>query len=322
MNKINLFWPVYKNLEKEFLNLADYIHFSDDQINTYSMHIADLIIRCAIEIEAISKELYYELGGDRLPVNKDGGKRDLYFDTDCLDLLENKWKLGKKQVIVSATTFYFSDETNKILTPLHKANKRGTSGSKWKAAYQAIKHSRIDSLKKATIKNLLNAMGALYILNLYYRDEHFEVKGDFFSNPVFDNSIGSDVFSIFTYNADSVTVSAHMDDSSITKNENNDLDRSVYIIKFDDSSFENMHECFIDDNINMITNILSNSKIQNFFKSNPNYKLKNVATLCNDADCLDLFKRTVINGKVINSFKNAKKEAVINKQTNIYPTIS
>ena len=46
----NLYWPVYMNLEKEFLELAEYIHFSDDQISTYSMHIADLIIRCAIEI--------------------------------------------------------------------------------------------------------------------------------------------------------------------------------------------------------------------------------------------------------------------------------
>lgn len=26
----NLYWPVHKNLEKEFLKLADYIHISDD----------------------------------------------------------------------------------------------------------------------------------------------------------------------------------------------------------------------------------------------------------------------------------------------------
>ena len=38
----NLYWPVYKNLEKEFLDLANYIHISDDQTDIYSMHIADL----------------------------------------------------------------------------------------------------------------------------------------------------------------------------------------------------------------------------------------------------------------------------------------
>lgn len=64
MSTPNLYWPVYMNLEKDFLELAEYIHFSDDQLNVYSMHIADLIIRCAIEIEAISKELYELLGGN------------------------------------------------------------------------------------------------------------------------------------------------------------------------------------------------------------------------------------------------------------------
>ena len=130
MSNLNLFWPVYKNLEKEFLQLADFIHFADDQTKVYSMHIADLIVRCSIEIEAISKELYLKLGGNPSTVDDNGNKRDLYFDTDCLDLLEKQWKLSKKQVIVSAATFYFSAETNRILVPLHKANKRGTSGSK------------------------------------------------------------------------------------------------------------------------------------------------------------------------------------------------
>ena len=63
----NLYWPVYKNLEKEFLKLADYIHISDDQTSIYSMHIADLIVRCSVEIEALSKELYSSLGGNMTP---------------------------------------------------------------------------------------------------------------------------------------------------------------------------------------------------------------------------------------------------------------
>lgn len=59
----NLYWPVYKNLEKELLKLAECVHFADDQLNVYSMHIADLIVRCAVEIESLSKELYCRLGG-------------------------------------------------------------------------------------------------------------------------------------------------------------------------------------------------------------------------------------------------------------------
>ena len=54
----NMYWPVYKNIEREFLKIAEYINICDEQLKVYSFHIADLIIRCAIEIEAISKELY------------------------------------------------------------------------------------------------------------------------------------------------------------------------------------------------------------------------------------------------------------------------
>ena len=171
----NIYWPVYKNLEKEVLKLADFLHFSDDQTSVYSMHIADLIIRCAVEIEAIAKELYSSLGGNVSPVDANGNARDLYFDTDCLDLLEQSWIIGKKQVTVSSINFYFTEEKNRVLTPLHKANKRGTSGSKCKQPSQAVKHDRRNSLKKGNIENLLNALGALFILNVYYRDESFSL---------------------------------------------------------------------------------------------------------------------------------------------------
>jgi hypothetical protein len=60
---------------------------------------------------------------------RDTGKsRNLYFDTDFLDYLESNWKLSKKKIFVTSPYFYFDKDENIILTPLHKANKMGTSG--------------------------------------------------------------------------------------------------------------------------------------------------------------------------------------------------
>lgn len=320
MSKLNLFWPVYKNLEKEFLQLADCIHFADDQTKVYSMHIADLIVRCSIEIEAISKELYLKLGGNPSPHNN-GTKRDLYFDTDCLDLLEKQWNLGKKQVIVSATTFYFSAETNRIFAPLHKANKRGTSGSKWKQAYQAVKHSRKSSLKMASIENLLHAMGALYILNLYYRDETFDIGRVYMGTNEFDNRVGSDVFSIFIYKATLLSMSPCMDDSCITQQKDNDLDKSIYIIKYDDKSFKEMHESFCNDNEIALNNFNSSPEIAKFLKENPNYKVESINKTCMDAGGVNLFTKIISFSHTRNS-RDTKTEAVINKHIGIYPTLS
>lgn len=80
----NLYWNVYKSLERELLSLAEIIHIDDSQLDVYSMKIADLLIRTTVEIESISKELYFREGGTK-PDDK-----DLYFDTDCLALLESK----------------------------------------------------------------------------------------------------------------------------------------------------------------------------------------------------------------------------------------
>ena len=52
--------------------------------------------------------------------------------------------------------------------------KRGTSSSDWNKAYQAVKHNRVKELHKGNIKNLLHGLSALYLLNLYYKDEKME----------------------------------------------------------------------------------------------------------------------------------------------------
>lgn len=320
MNEINLFWPVYKNLEKEVLKIANYIHFSDDQTKVYSMHIADLIVRCSIEIEAISKELYSKLGGNTNPTNADGSKRDLYFDTDCLELLENNWRLSKKQIMLSASTFYFMKDENKVLTPLNKANRRGTSGSKWKQAYQAVKHSRKVSLKKATIENLLNAMGALYILNLYYREEKFDIGYVYRGTKEFDNSVGSEIFSVFTYKATGLSMKQHMDDSCILNLIGNDIDRSIYIIKYDDKSFKEMERDYSKDHEITMNNFYSSIEISRFLKENPDYEVRTVEETCMDAGGINLLSR-IICSKYQQQNKSMKTEAIINKHTNIYPTI-
>jgi len=44
MDKINLYWAVYKNLEKEILELSYHIHFCDTQCDVFSVQIAEIRI--------------------------------------------------------------------------------------------------------------------------------------------------------------------------------------------------------------------------------------------------------------------------------------
>ena len=65
---------------------------------------------------------------------------------------------------------YFNTPENRIFTPLKNAHKGGTG---WQKAYQSVKHSRVESFdtkakKKPTIRYLIRALAALYLLNVYY----------------------------------------------------------------------------------------------------------------------------------------------------------
>lgn len=241
--KNNLYWNVYKSLERELLAIAEIIHIDDKQLVVYSMKIADLLIRTSVEIESISKELYFREGGTKPDDN------DLYFDTDCLALLESKWHLKNKVVMVSSPILYLEQNENLFFTPLRKAYKRGTSSSDWQKAYQAVKHNREKSLHKGTLKHFIHSLGALYLLNVYYQDQTFDLKSNSNGN-LFDASMGSSVFSIQLYPFPGI-------DASGTYKKNDDFDKCVYLIQATDKTKEITQNALIEFDNKLMEKVLS-----------------------------------------------------------------
>ena len=190
MNRSDMFWQTYLNLEKELLEVSKFIYLTDSrigQLETFSSHIADLLVRTCIEIEAISKELYFDLGGEGIR-----GDSKLRFDVNCLKQVDIKCKTHKKVVMVTCPYFDFVKEENKSFRPLKEAHKR--QGTDWERAYQALKHDRYSSINQGTVKNFIHALGALYLLNIYYRDVRLYSK--FLEVSKLDLSLGSSVFSV------------------------------------------------------------------------------------------------------------------------------
>lgn len=417
--KPNQYWPAYKNLEEEVLKLSDCIYFSDEQINTFSKFIADLLVRCSVEIEAISKELYYILFKDEkvnneiqstlnkiqainnkikaeenkdksdiselqlsanqvqiaadetqkiadetqkmadetqkmadkkqaeeiveqseqcqdyaqktsmenqvksnewqkaaaevqqlanktqklaneaqkfvqtvlsqnkqteeeeqevkkqvlacvqnsqkiatdahnVPLEKEEFLADpknvknmktgkIKFDSQCLHLLEQKWCLSKKQVVIYTSNFYFNDIQNRILTPLLNADKLGKHGCEWKQAYQAVKHDRMSCLRQATVKNLLNALGALYILNLYYRDKAIDISRiynniDGYRINGINRYSNSEIFATYCYAAFEISSKDERYNLTLALSETDILSKSIYVRKYNNVDLVTLHE--------------------------------------------------------------------------------
>lgn len=203
MNKSDIFWQTYLNLEKEVIEVSRYIFITDEitvrkdgaettqaydaQLNTFSPHLADLLVRCCVQIEAISKELYHANGG-----TKPRGDKTLFFDEDCLKLIDMKWATHNKRVLVVAPFFNLTKDENRVLRPLKEAHKR--SGTYWGKAYQAVKHDRFASLKYGNVKAVLHALAALYLLNVYYRNESWVVPYKDLRKT--DYSLSSSIFAV------------------------------------------------------------------------------------------------------------------------------
>ena len=317
MKEYNSFWPVYKNLEDETLQLAKYINFSDDQLKVYSMYIANLIIRVVIEIESLSKELYKINGGPEV-MDENNKPRDLYFDTDCIEYLNNIWGICNREIMVSCINFNFIKEENIILKPLKRANKMGTSSSKWNKAYQAVKHDRKNSIKEGNIENLIKGLGALYILNLYYKDETLNYK--FNNENFFDNRLGSDIFAVSCADASKASIGIDHGDTSINKEEREKLDTCVYVIKYTDTSWEEMHKELIDYNQSIITEITKKPEFQKKLSK----KITNSSTTIEKAvkELISEMQNEYIKHnppiKLGRMISNGKKEVVLNKRQVIY----
>lgn len=306
-----LYWSVYKNLERELIDLSRQIHFDDNQLSVYSVKIAELLVRCSIEIESISKDLYFQNGGT--PIE---GK-DLYFDTDCLEFLEVKWLLSKKVVQVSASSFYFEKDENLILTPLYKANKRGTSGADWKKAYQAVKHNRSQNLSNGNLKNLIRALAALYLLNIYHRNEDKFDIGCLNNKKSFDSSLGSELFSIKMSRVDFLDSTGEVDYAK-------DYDEAVYFEKYKDEEYKKIVSAAKEDD-EKINNILFNSsEWKTFNVKNPNYSFKDKFSwdVWRDVGGEDFMKRLAsIRQRSVSLHFSATKEIVLNKNSEIYTEI-
>lgn len=316
-NDFNHYWPVYKNLEEETLQLSKYIQFTDDQLGVYSMHIADLLVRCAMEIEALSKELYWENGGVKV-YGKDTKERDLFFDTDCIAFLDGLWGICQKELFVSSTKFYFEKAENRKLCPLHKANKR--SGAKWNKAYQAVKHDRKNSLKQGKIEHLISALGALFILNVYYIDEKIELGATNTPSKMFDNRMGSEIFAV-TY-ADTTTniqIGESMTDSAISDKIREKLKSSICTIKFTGLAWKNINKAIEEDSQKLRQTLLESESFRKYCVENPEkVETEHLMVLVNKFLGDDYISKNYSYRRFGKALIGAEKEIIINKNRPVY----
>jgi hypothetical protein len=150
------YWEYYLSIENEFKQINNHIPIDVINENTYSISYMKLIFAICSEIDVIFKEL----------IN--------FINAGNANNIRNYY-----QIIISSYNNFTNELLNcfenRQITPFAGWNKNTTMD--WWTDYNKIKHERtsirngIQNFKKSNQKNVLNALGGLYQLEMYFYKE-------------------------------------------------------------------------------------------------------------------------------------------------------
>jgi hypothetical protein len=144
-------WNYFLNLEQDLIVLSRYIEFSEKNYETYSQELAKVFLAASSEFDVVLKQICIIKGLNKSRPNIDDYRNTI---TSNLPLL--------CQEIV------FIDRYGMELEPLERWYNTSDKNPLWWTDYNTVKHNRNEGYMKANLKNTLNSMAALALVNLYF----------------------------------------------------------------------------------------------------------------------------------------------------------
>jgi hypothetical protein len=185
---LNQYWEYFIVLENEFNDTEKYLTIDEDNYKSFSVEYAKLMQTICSEIDVLSKEYCRFLNED---YKADTIAKYAYIITENRnDILNQEVLLIKKKHLIFKPWENWQYTINTDKNGIERVN--GTP-PKWWTMYNKIKHERTTfskSLNKhffkfANQENVLNALSALFILEMYfYKDIVLEISDDY---PLYPN---------------------------------------------------------------------------------------------------------------------------------------
>jgi hypothetical protein len=145
----NSYWHYLLMLERDFNNTLQYVHLDDKNLNTYSLEFSKQLINISTEFETIAKMLCKEINGNT------AGNISQYKET-IIHKFPKIW----------STPVYIDKYNQMEFYPLKNWKEKGGKLGWW-TAYNNIKHERHKYFREANLKNVLDSLGSLLIIETY-----------------------------------------------------------------------------------------------------------------------------------------------------------
>lgn len=143
-------WRYYLILEKRFIDTTQYVELSSDNFETYSLEYVNLLQSIGSEVDVFMKVICKFDQSARKTI------------TDYCKVIIPKYPNIKEQSVSVQLL-------NEAIKPFKNWNsKKAKKSLPWWEAYDTVKHGRIDNYRLANLENVLKALSALYLLEMYY----------------------------------------------------------------------------------------------------------------------------------------------------------
>jgi hypothetical protein len=149
--KSKIHWNYFIALEKDLENVSRYVEFCEQNFDVYSIELAHLLFAASSEVDVIAKLLCERF--------QSATKRDNINDYRSI-LVSKLPNLPTVEVFVSRYGLSFK--------PWDNWSDPSNDNPLWWCSYNNVKHHRDTHFNEATLKNAINALGALLIITYYY----------------------------------------------------------------------------------------------------------------------------------------------------------
>ncbi len=154
-----LHWNYFLALERDLELVSRYVEFTKPNFNAFSIELAHLLFAAASEVDVVAKLLCKRIAPTAPRVNIDDYK------TTLLHAIRD---LPRTQVFVPRYGLTFKPWSAWA----------GARNPGWWRSYNNVKHQRDAHFQEATLKNALNALGALLVLTFHFYSRALAISRD------------------------------------------------------------------------------------------------------------------------------------------------
>lgn len=151
---MNLHWNYFISLERDLENLSRYIEFTEENYKTFSTELVRLYLATGAEVDVLLKQLCGLVGSEKKVGNIKGYRKII---------TEHFPEIGKEKVFIKRYNLEIAPwEDWKEEIGKEEPNPR------WWTLHNKVKHHRNEAYPSANLKNVIDAIAGLLVLNFYF----------------------------------------------------------------------------------------------------------------------------------------------------------